>query len=602
MTEIAIEYTTEQLHAAFIKPLRSAMLIDDQFPRYVELLEPKTEAEAATPKKDFGDLKDLLKQCEERGLLCDVENRHEHGGQALTHVGTSDLLVLDYHLIPNDEEDGRPAHEILCKLANSANANLVVVYTAAADLEKVKRGIAASFRGVPADAEASAEYQQYSAENEVQFSAADLDGYLRSGIQGVSPATKRTVSAKMQELGLPPNPMPLLQDAMHSELREKLRAPKSNTATAFDKWDRLDLSRNGDGRFWIAYRNVFIAIVPKARSKDIFEELVGALQKWNPSPLQLLLVQARSYLEAQGFLADWRVLADHVRQNALVYLLLAGEDPSSDERMKQLFRNVFGSVLAGLVDEVVSSGSELMQRFVENGVRKAEESPIDLEARRLELAKEATRYEGNLPRTDVIHELNQFLSSVPFTGTYLKTGSVFRRNDSSGDRYWVCVTADCSLIPREEAPNDKRSWEHEIFPNVPILALRLQTESGKEMESSLAVATQGRHLFIKGADGKRIALRIAEDGPRQPRPEVFLLQGGVVDRETGAFKALRISKVKDSENKPSELSLEENELVAVAQLRSSYADRILTQTGHHTTRIGVDFVSLGKDEVVSTAN
>jgi hypothetical protein len=38
--------------------------------------------------------------------------------------------------------------------------------------------------------------------------------------------------------------------------------------------------------------------------------------------------------------------------------------------------------------------------------------------------------------------------------------------------------------------------------------------------------------------------------------------------------------------------LHEVRLHAVAQLRSEYADRFLQQAGHHTSRVGIDFVDL----------
>ena len=54
------------------------------------------------------------------------------------------------------------------------------------------------------------------------------------------------------------------------------------------------------------------------------------------------------------------------------------------------------------------------------------------------------------------------------------------------------LAADCSLVPRE--PVDKKSWEADLYPNVPVIALRLDVERGRLFDESLTNATRGRHL------------------------------------------------------------------------------------------------------------
>ena len=90
----------------------------------------------------------------------------------------------------------------------------------------------------------------------------------------------------------------------------------------------------------------------------------------------------------------------------------------------------------------------------------------------------------------------------------------------------MCVTADCSLVPR--APADKKSWEADLYPNVPVIALRLDVERGRLFDESLTNATRGRHLFIT-LDGERLSLRISTEDARQPRPEIFILEKNCVE-------------------------------------------------------------------------
>jgi hypothetical protein len=569
------------------------MLIDDRFPPYAELL-----AEAALPKgevepRDTGEIEALLNQCRGRGLMCDIENRYQDAGKPLSHIETSDLLVLDYHLVSGDDTDSGPALSILGNLAKSPHANLVVVYTAAPDLEAIKRGIAAYFHGVPSGTLISDEYAQLSPILTTTFTVDDLEGYLLKGPEGIGGATKGSFAREIRSSGVRANVSGIITESIYDFLREEFRAPEFET----NRQDTRNLlfSRNGSPNIWIACDNVFVVLVKKSQQKDIFSELEAALVDWNPSPLQLLLVHARNYLDASGFLADWGVIADEIRHNAFFYHFLAGEEPSLKERIAQLFQNVFSDALEDLSEYVSSRGVELLEDYSRSGQRLPEETALQTETKRLELARIAARSQCELPRAEVLHELNFYLSSGPFVGSYLKTGTIFRSSEAREEKYWVCVTADCSLVPRE--PTDKQSWEADLYPNVPVVALRLQVERGKPFDESLTNATRGRHIFVTFG-GSRLALRIAAEDARQPRPEIFIVEENRVEQPAGTFRACSIHSSRQSEEQ--KLELKRCVFQVVGQLRPSYADRLLTQTGHHTTRIGVDFVSLASDEPNAT--
>lgn len=588
MPNDAMVYAAEELHSAFVSPIRSAMLIDDKFPLYSELL----VRDPAVAPADWTEVKELLRQCKERGLLCDVENRYQDTERALSKIETSDLLILDYHLVPNDDRDGRPALDILCKLADSPHANLVVVYTAAPDLEEIKRSIAASFYGVPTDQSRTDAYLQFTATDSIEFELADIEGYIRLGMPGVTTMTVKNVALRMRDLGIRGNPKEIVRQAIQDELREKMQARIADNGGFSDSAHHVNFSVAGAQRIWVSYKNVFVVVVKKAQQKNVFEELESALIEWNPSPLHLLLVHARNFLETRGFLSDWNALSDSVRQTAFVYHYLAGEDTTPEQRIKQLFRNVFGKVLDGLAEDIAHRGEALLSEYFKGAAEQAGENDEQREARRLNLAKDATRSFETHTASEVLHELNLFLSSMPFIGSHLRTGTVFKSISGTEEKFWVCVTADCSLVPRP--PSDAPSWEAEIFPNVPIVALRLIPESGKSMEDGLRKATHGRCLFVH-CGGKRLALKIASDEVRQPRPEVFVLSPpALVDAQTKRFSASRIRNEPPAEGQEKKLLLEESAFEVITQLRPSYSDRLLTQTGNHTTRIGVDFVNLNE--------
>jgi hypothetical protein len=174
----------------------------------------------------------------------------------------------------------------------------------------------------------------------------------------------------------------------------------------------------------------------------------------------------------------------------------------------------------------------------------------------------------------IIGALNAFLCSRPFDGSHLLAGTVFR--DEEDASWWLCAAPSCEIVPR--APKADKTWQSEIHPSLPMQALRL--EEATSLEAALGKATEAKHIFIQ-VDGRIVALRVLEQGSSQPRPEMLILhEAGRIDVQR-TFEAFAI--VKGPKFRPKKFRI-------IAQLRNEYADRFLHQTGHHVSRIGVDFV------------
>src|SRR5688572_17638793 len=116
----------EAIEAAFVASIRSVLLIDDEFPRYDALIaSPEKPLPADADRVRAGALWSF---CRRRNFACDVEDGSEIDltNSIPAHIGNSDLIVLDFHLAPNDS--AKSLH-ILNHLAQSHHVNLVVVYT-----------------------------------------------------------------------------------------------------------------------------------------------------------------------------------------------------------------------------------------------------------------------------------------------------------------------------------------------------------------------------------------------------------------------------------------------------------------------------------------
>lgn len=125
------------LKEAFIKPIRFALLVDDDFPTYLDMINPVGERQFQLARA--GELFDF---CRQRGWLCDVDNA---AAVALKFereksLNQSDLLILDYHLDSARPDDPSKSISILQDLAGSDHFNLVIIYTSA-EVNRVLREV-----------------------------------------------------------------------------------------------------------------------------------------------------------------------------------------------------------------------------------------------------------------------------------------------------------------------------------------------------------------------------------------------------------------------------------------------------------------------------
>ena len=124
------------------KAIRSALLIDDQFPSYEDAVSGEINGFA-----EANQALALYKHLRKDSVLCDVENNIGDLTQdVLDRFRKSDLIILDYHL-QKGSSDGDKAIQIIQGLVGTEHFNTVVVYTREPDLQKVWLEIAAGLHG-----------------------------------------------------------------------------------------------------------------------------------------------------------------------------------------------------------------------------------------------------------------------------------------------------------------------------------------------------------------------------------------------------------------------------------------------------------------------
>jgi hypothetical protein len=573
---LALKTSREHLVEAYITPLRSAILIDDAFPRYEDLLPVDETVPETTTKYDYPGVRRLLELCRGRDLMCDVENRAMRilGGDKLSHVLKSDLVVLDYHLVPTDVADPKQALQILSKLATSPHDNLVVVYTNG-NPQQALLETAVHFRGVDASAEYSAELAaelaDWRPEMDIRLLYAAING---------DAVTRKTLERDLRsELDVRKIPKAVQTEAIRVRTETWLLENYARMAPKLVERPRLEMSAAESGAFWLSCENVFVTFVKKSPDADIFKSLEDALVAWSPSILRLMLARARTELEQGGFEYDRSVVWSDALKIGLLYHALAGEEP--DERLR--IRSLFSRLFEGLHDQLAATVSDFGYRLLraelgdgESGVVKTADKQLE----RLEAASSLARSSSKQPLEAVLLELNAFLCSAPFAGSHVTTGTVFR--DVSSQECWLCVSPACELVPRKPLQS---TWQHELHPCLPMFALRLKSAGA---HGALTEAHDGRSIFIR--DGQEISvLHVVDANTKLPVPVMFMASNeGRTDE--GIFAAHAVMVTAEDTVATPQFTLKR--FVAVAQLRHEYADRLLQLTGQHTSRIGVDFVRL----------
>ncbi|MCZ0950041.1 response regulator receiver domain [Pseudomonas syringae pv. tomato] len=558
----------EMLKEAFINPIRFALLVDDDFPTYQDMLSPSGGRTFETARAS-----ELFEFCRHRGWLCDVDNAASVAIQFEREksLNQSDLLILDYHLDPGRPDDPSKSISILQDLALSDHFNLVIIYTGA-DADKVLREVSFCLGGgvgltpdeetlVKATIEDMEESDYRAAMSTLNIAA--IENYLLGLKPNGSSKDLRAVLAKSGVSLRQHNSLInyFCEQYFSNDLEDEVLGRRQEV-------ERIEASLGRETNCsWVSQGNLFAVIVNKTEGADVLEErLHQALVEWSPSPLRVLMVHARASLERAGTISDEKVLDTPRRQAGwLLRILLARSGEETKRYMQELYGRLFERLVSSIEGEMVAFGTRLISL---NG-----EDPVVV-ATKMSCA-------SGLSREHVYHALNEHLCSDNYKDLVMTTGVVFRALKGAVYYYWLCVSPACDLVPGQ---NDS-GWDGELHPFRPISAVRLTpVKNTAALNDKLKNAEKGRNIFIC-VDDQPVALEVANEGSRQMLIEIILLanEGAIVQSK---FSGFNISK---HEGAPSMLPAE---FEVVGVLRTDYANKLLADSGHQRSRIGVDFVDL----------
>jgi len=628
----------EAIQASFIrKPLRTVLLVDDDFPKYTDLCKgDTTHSQRDRACSLYGGFRQL-------GMLCDIENIVDE--VEADHLRKSDLVILDYHLTPNSE-DNTKAIQLLRHLAISNHFNTVVVYTASPKQDEVWLDIISTLSGGWSAITASLEgepkqYWEQLVDTE-KLPTPSQDSIMQFARRGVRDAidegTLKHAVEELVSLGVP---------AKHcSKIVEYLVAKElANRAGEFATAPSNHAVGNyANGRRWLQVGNAFVVVMQKVETTEAVSEtsaimtaLKEALLEWRPNVVQVLVSEIQNALELEGFAGSDALLRKPEMQAALTYNLL-NEIGAVDLTQDVDIRVPIMSLVDKVVDSVrgrLSTHEELLSQFEKAALGDLKSTKWTIEkwpqGGKLVSAAIGLARTPDVENTTIMFRLNHFLSTEKFRHANLTTGTVFVHQ--AKDEYFVVASPACDLVAGQG--NSMQFWVKDIRPTLPLIAIKLHAV--KNLNEALSHASHGAYVFLE-IGGEAKAFKVVSGVGHQPSYEVILVQDeGRVRTEEGktVFDGARVVRiavahetrpepdaqqqgrtegaVTDAQPNQQEGSLPNETRAAepvaqahrarsgpilehvtfeiVEQLRGVNATHLLQLVGQHLSRVGLDFVS-----------
>lgn len=582
---MANERYAEFISEAFVKPIRSVLIVDDDYPTLEEMLdeEIRHEGQGRPPRstKRWYDSPQRIKnvidsfRSPQRPLLVDIHDgtNVDASGDArvASHLHQSDLLVLDYELDKARPRDGGRAIEILRSLMANDHFNLVVVHTSE-DLDFVHReiivGLLAPSGDLLSDEDAGRARDLIAEREDVDeaFPAAlagsvGNDQYLHSRLH---PDTfLRTMGQSQQPysgFGLLADAASWSNDDRRVVLRRSLRAVETPLQARMAAVGTPAIKWSQSAKRWIKSDSVFIAFASKDHD-DVLRDLHDALIAWNPAPSRLFLAKLRAEMDEYGVVAQTDALA---RRHALAHWYTRLLKASGEERR-------------WLIAESVSRHSDQLLHIILPRVEQFATRLVEAEAAAGNV-EERVQHHFSIdlsrpePKRRAEREHNAFVCSMPPQGWHLNTGHVF----SVGEECWVCLTPACDLVPTQ---GDARAAAY--GNRTPFMAVKLHSvEDGKPID-----VNSNLFVFLATTEGvKTFCFNEQHKEANAPTWRTFYAE------KRGVFGADFSFKVSSTQPGTRKLLYVVQCATVIAQLRYEYALNLLQRLGTSMTRIGLDFV------------
>jgi len=469
------------IREAFIDPIRSVLIVDDQYPTWEEVLNERLPEEERNPelyerserkswRGDPGGSLRVVSQFRKKkpALVIDIHDASDalatdqgsgEGEKSVEDVGPqktashlhqSDLLILDYNLEGvTSGLEGRLARDVLKSVLRNQHFNLVIIHTQETNLTKVfyeclislsaplhpsfssKKRIIDGVRDHLADLSDEEEFNEKELPDYF-----DLDGYmkLRHPSIGCDVALKQYMKGKGPLARLHEWATKLELKGPHLigfaywaiEVFEKERGDVFSD----EPFDGLSWTAERD-RLWLRTGRGFVTFVEKDH-EDLLNELQLALEAWKPSPSRLLSAKVRHEISCNGVEAEDRTLS---KTHVFAYFYNLIRSGGSEEKRATLVREHLNRQTETLTHQiapaVVNFGERIYLTDTDSGDTFATHYDVDLT-------------DSEDEKIAAVH-FNSYVSTLPLVpgDDHLDCGHIFQMNSE----WWVCATPACDMEP-----------------------------------------------------------------------------------------------------------------------------------------------------------
>ncbi|MGX1958766.1 response regulator receiver domain [Serratia proteamaculans] len=629
---MAKENTFEGLvREAFITPLRSVLIVDDQYPTWEEIFNSKMTGEKhsknieiSSAKKKWHDpatADEVIRLISEfrsqnPGFIIDIHDGvsekisektagSESPKQLADHLHQSDLLILDYNLEGAEAgTGGDTARKILSSVLNNQHFNLVVVHTSE-DLEQTihecLRALMESHTSkydeqltekiddldeLISDKEAIDEFDRGHIEDKL-----DMATYIKTHHpdDGWNIAIGEFMSGKGAYSGL----SEWASELNLSPLEKKIffywamRVFEKKYLTDFTSTPPKGLSWHISAACkWLRTSRGFVCFVSKG-PENLLHELQSALVDWKPTPSRLLSAKYRHEISRMGAeVEDTSLRQRHAFAKFYETIRKPGKEGLPGVQI-ELLRHY-------KLKDHVSRQSEMLSFLVE-------ESVADF-GKRIYAADELTgftfhgHYKVNLnndkDKKEAISQYNRYVCCLPSRddisgkiGTeQLDSGHIFKLEDT----WWVCATPACDLQPGQGTIAFKKGSDSSLRP---FTAIKLYPVTNLD-ELTYQHINSGSYCYVE-YNGKILGLGVKSPKYDSSTPAIqkvewraFVAQrGGII--EGGKLSLLELQLELDD----LKIKSDSKEAEVVAKLRYEYALNYIQRVGASVSRIGLGYVA-----------
>lgn len=630
---MAEESTFKNLvHEVFIAPLRSVLIVDDQYPTWEEIFNSKftgekkfTQIETRSTKKKWhnsataDEVMKLISEFRNQkpGFIIDIHDGvstnstektagSETPSQLADHLHQSDLLILDYNLEGAEAGTGGDiARKILSSVLNNQHFNLVVVHTS----EDLNHVMYECLRALMKSCTSQFDEECNSQVNELdeliteQESVGDFNRDLieekldmASYIQIRHPegGLQRALGEFMRGNG---------PYASLTEWSNNLQLKQSQkkwffywVIRTFEKKYLSDFTENPPKGLswniskackWLRTSRGFACFVKKG-PENLLAELEHALVDWRPTPSRLLSAKYRDEISRTGAeVEDTSLSKRHAFAKFYETIRKPGKGdlPEAQIELLRYYK----------LKDHVSRQSEMLSFLVEENVAAFGKKiyAVDKATGFTFQSHYRVNLETDADNKTAISQYNRYVCCLPsredITGDLvseqLDSGHIFKLDDT----WWVCATPACDLQPGQNTIAFNKGSDPTLRP---FTAIRLYpvTDPTKLTDRHI---NSGSYCYVEH-EGKILGLGVKPPKDDSSNPAVqkidwrtFVAQrGGMI--ENGLLSLLELQLELD------DLKIKSNHKDAkiIAKLRYEYALNYIQRVGTSVSRIGLGYVAL----------